>query len=197
MPLELSIRLFYGSVLLTLIMLFSGCEEKQSDTAQTGTDQIIKSPNDQRDYRYVLLDNGLKVVLISDPQADKSAAAMAVFRGSSDEPEARPGLAHFLEHMLFIGTEKYPEADGYFSFVQAHGGNSNAYTGFDHTNYFFDIQPEYFKEGLLLFDSFLMTIEGRADQWCECVYPSVFGPRFGCHVAYWHGADVSALLTWF
>ena len=64
MPLELSIRLFYGSVLLTLIMLFSGCEEKQSDTAQTGTDQIIKSPNDQRDYRYVLLDNGLKLSLI-------------------------------------------------------------------------------------------------------------------------------------
>lgn len=157
MPLELSIRLFYGSVLLTLIMLFSGCEEKQSDTAQTGTDQIIKSPNDQRDYRYVLLDNGLKVVLISDPQADKSAAAMAVFRGSSDEPEARPGLAHFLEHMLFIGTEKYPEADGYFSFVQAHGGNSNAYTGFDHTNYFFDIQPEYFKEGLDRFAQFFIS----------------------------------------
>jgi secreted Zn-dependent insulinase-like peptidase len=157
MPLVLSIRLFYGSVLLTLVMLFSGCEEKQSDTAQTGTDQIIKSPNDQRDYRYVLLDNGLKVVLISDPKADKSAAAMAVFRGSSDEPEARPGLAHFLEHMLFIGTEKYPEADGYFSFVQAHGGNSNAYTGFDHTNYFFDIQPEYFKEGLDRFAQFFIS----------------------------------------
>ncbi|MBT4491769.1 MAG: hypothetical protein HOC70_00885, partial [Gammaproteobacteria bacterium] len=121
------------------------------------TDDIVKSPNDSRDYRYLVLANGLGVVLISDPKADKSAASLTVFRGSFDDPEDRPGLAHFLEHMLFIGTEKYPEPDGYFSFVQAHGGSSNAYTASEHTNYFFDVQPEAFPEGLDRFAHFFIS----------------------------------------
>ncbi|MCZ6853243.1 MAG: insulinase family protein, partial [Gammaproteobacteria bacterium] len=65
--------------------------------------------------------------------------------------------AHFLEHMLFIGTEKYPEVDGYQDFISAHGGSSNAYTTSDHTNYFFDIQPDYFHEGLDRFAQFFVS----------------------------------------
>ncbi|HBK19461.1 MAG TPA: hypothetical protein DDZ38_12535, partial [Gammaproteobacteria bacterium] len=45
-----------------------------------------------------------QVLLVSDPETDKSAAALAVYRGSFHETNDRPGLAHFLEHMLFIGT---------------------------------------------------------------------------------------------
>ena len=121
------------------------------------SDDIIKSPNDTRDYRYLILPNGLKVLLISDAKADKAAAALAVYRGSFDDPLDRPGLAHFLEHMLFIGTEKYPEPDGYFSYVQAHGGRSNAYTSSEVTNYFFDIQPQAFREGLDRFAHFFIS----------------------------------------
>jgi len=121
------------------------------------SDDIIKSPNDTRDYRYLELPNGLKVLLISDAKADKAAAALAVYRGSFDDPLDRPGLAHFLEHMLFIGTGKYPEPDGYFSYVQAHGGSSNAYTSSEVTNYFFDIQPQAFREGLDRFAQFFIS----------------------------------------
>lgn len=99
-----------------------------------------KSPNDDRDYRYLVLPNQLKVLLVSDPNTDKSAAALSVYRGSFHEPDSRPGLAHFLEHMLFIGTGKYPEVDTFQQYITANGGSSNAYTALDHTNYFFDIK---------------------------------------------------------
>jgi len=53
-----------------------------------------------------------------------------------------PGLAHFLEHMLFMGTEKYPEENDYSKFLAENGGSSNAYTSSDHTNYYFDVSPK-------------------------------------------------------
>ena len=97
------------------------------------------------------------MLLASDPKADKAAASLTVFRGSFHEPVERPGLAHFLEHMLFIGTEKYPEVDGYQNFISAHGGSSNAYTASDHTNYFFDIDPAHFKAGMDRFAQFFIA----------------------------------------
>ncbi len=118
--------------------------------------QIRKSPNDGRAYRYLELPNRLRMVLVSDPDTEKSAAALAVYRGSFHEPADRPGLAHFLEHMLFIQTQTYPEIDGFQHFIRANGGSSNAYTSLDHTNYFFDVQPSGFREGLDRFAHFFI-----------------------------------------
>ena len=70
------------------------------------TPQPAQSPNDSNQYRYLLLDNELPVLLISDPKTQKAAAALDVMVGSGDNPPGRGGLAHFLEHMLFLGTEK-------------------------------------------------------------------------------------------
>jgi secreted Zn-dependent insulinase-like peptidase len=67
---------------------------------------IVKSANDQREYASFELPNKLKVLVVSDPTADKAAAALDVFVGTSSDPEDRQGLAHFLEHMLFLGTKK-------------------------------------------------------------------------------------------
>jgi secreted Zn-dependent insulinase-like peptidase len=77
-------------------------KDSPSKSSITSVQQIEKSPNDTRDYRYLELVNGLKVVLISDLEADKSAASLTAFRGSFHDPSERLGLAHFLEHMLFI-----------------------------------------------------------------------------------------------
>ena len=101
--------------------------------------EVISSPSDDRQYGARELSNGLKVLLISDLNTDKSADALDVRVGSGDDPENRDGLAHFLEHMLFLGTERYPEAGEYQAFIQQHGGSDNAYTMPDHTNYYFDI----------------------------------------------------------
>jgi len=108
----------------------------------------IKSPNDDNDYRYITLDNQLRVLLISDPDSDKAAASMNVAVGSGNDPADREGMAHFLEHMLFLGTEKYPDPGEYQQFIKSHGGSHNAFTAFRDTNYFFDIQAEHLEAAL-------------------------------------------------
>jgi len=107
-----------------------------------------KSPNDDNQYRFIELDNGLKVILVSDKEADKAAASMNVAVGSGDDPQDREGLAHFLEHMLFLGTEKYPDPGEYQQFIKSHGGQHNAFTAFQDTNYFFDVQAEFLAPAL-------------------------------------------------
>ena len=109
---------------------------------------VIKSPNDQREYAYFTLENNLDVMLISDKDADKAAASLDIHVGSSDDPKEYPGLAHFLEHMLFLGTAKYPEPDAYQKFISEHGGGHNAYTSLQNTNYFFDVNADYLEEAL-------------------------------------------------
>lgn len=114
----------------------------------------IQSPNDPRAYESLRLDNGLQVLLISDPDTDKAAAALDVNVGSSSDPKGREGLAHFLEHMLFLGTEKYPQAGEYQEYIAAHGGGHNAYTAFENTNYFFDVDKDYLEPALDRFAQF-------------------------------------------
>ena len=93
---------------------------------------ILKSLNDKRKYRHITLYNQLKVILIEDEETEKSSACIDVGVGSMSNPIDVPGLAHFLEHMLFLGTEKYPIENAYSQFLNAHGGGSNAYTGINH-----------------------------------------------------------------
>ncbi len=119
--------------------------------------EVVKSPNDNRQYESLVLPNQLKVLLISDPETDKSAAAMDVFVGSAANPAGRQGLAHFLEHMLFLGTKKYPKAGEYQAFIDAHGGSNNAYTAFEHTNYFFDIDSDSLLPALDRFSQFFVA----------------------------------------
>ncbi|WP_239644369.1 insulinase family protein, partial [Nitrincola lacisaponensis] len=117
---------------------------------------MLKSPFDNREFDAFVLPNQLKVLLISDPEAEKAAASMDVAVGSGANPEAIPGLAHFLEHMLFLGTEKYPEADSYQSFISANGGSHNAFTAYENTNYFFDIRPQALPGALDRFSRFFI-----------------------------------------
>jgi insulysin len=121
------------------------------------TPQPAQSPSDSNQYRYLVLDNELPVLLISDPKTQKSAAALDVMVGSGDNPEGRGGLAHFLEHMLFLGTEKYPDAAEYEQYTTEHGGRRNAYTSFEHTNYFFDISADFLPEALDRFAQFFIA----------------------------------------
>ncbi len=116
--------------------------------------ELKKSPNDHRLYRYLVLPNQLRVLLIEDNKCDKSAAALAVNTGHFDDPIERQGMAHLLEHMLFLGTQTYPEAGEYQSFISRHGGSNNAWTGTEFTNFFFDLQHEFFAEGLHRFSQF-------------------------------------------
>ncbi|WP_404363581.1 insulinase family protein [Marinobacter sp.] len=129
-----------GLLLTSLLLLVTGLAQAQVTPA--------KSPSDENLYRYLTLDNGLEVLLVSDEASDKAAASLDVAVGSGDDPEERQGLAHFLEHMLFLGTEKYPDPGAYQQFIKSHGGSHNAFTAFQDTNYFFDIQAEFLEPAL-------------------------------------------------
>jgi insulysin len=118
---------------------------------------IIQSPNDQREYRSLKLDNGLKVILVSDRNADKAAASLAVGVGSGDDPKGRQGLAHFLEHMLFLGTEPFPDSGEYQNYISKHGGSHNAFTAHDVTNYFFEIDNNDLEGALDRFAPFFIS----------------------------------------
>jgi secreted Zn-dependent insulinase-like peptidase len=126
-------------------------------TTALGAQEIAKSPADAREYAAFTLPNGLGVVLVSDPSTDKAAASLDVNVGSGSDPEGRAGLAHFLEHMLFLGTEKYPDPAEYKAFISSHGGSENAYTSFDHTNYFFDVHHAYLDPALDRFAQFFVA----------------------------------------
>lgn len=107
-----------------------------------------------REIGTLTLENGLDVYLISDPEVHRSAAALAVGVGHLYDPEEHPGLAHYLEHMLFLGTIKYPEVGAYNKFLDEHSGASNAYTGGNITNYFFQVSHDGFNEALDRFSDF-------------------------------------------
>lgn len=117
---------------------------------------VHKSPTDDRDYLTFTLPNQLKVLVISDPDTDKAAASVDVSVGSNANPKNRLGLAHFLEHMLFLGTKKYPEAGSYQEFISNNGGNHNAFTAFENTNYFFDIKADKLEPALDRFSRFFI-----------------------------------------
>ncbi len=119
--------------------------------------EIITGPLDTREYRYLQLDNGLRAVVVSDPRTDKAAVSMNVKVGSNANPAQRPGLSHFLEHMLFLGTEKYPQADSYQQFISSHGGSHNAFTAYENTNYFFDVEAGALPEAVDRFAQFFIA----------------------------------------
>lgn len=68
-------------------------------------------------------------------EADKAAASLDVHIGSAHDPSPLFGTAHFLEHMLFCGTKKYPIENEYSEYISKHGGYENAWTSDQDTNY--------------------------------------------------------------
>lgn len=181
----------------------------------------FKSPFDEKEYRQIMLPNGLRVVLISDTKAmtqsynsggiymeeedsegidgslsdeesrkgeedegdeeesavgsssvgdhglRNAAAAMVVGVGSMSDPPECQGLAHFLEHLLFMGSKKYPEENAYDSFMSKHGGSDNAYTELEYTVYHFEIPQEYLAKALDMFAQFFtapLMLESSVDR---------------------------------
>lgn len=122
------------------------------------------APNDASAYRRFVLPNGMKVLLLSDPKLNVSSASVAVGVGNLSDPPDRLGLAHYLEHMLFLGTEKYPSVEAYGEYLQRNGGYSNAYTARDRTNYHLQVRPAAF--------------EGALDRFAQFFIAPLFTPEF-------------------
>lgn len=99
-------------------------------------------------HLHLTLANGLRVSLQHVPRLKRSAAVLRVAAGSHDVPLAWPGLAHFLEHLLFLGTERFPTREGLMAYVQRHGGQVNASTRERTTDFFFELPDATFAGGL-------------------------------------------------
>ncbi|KAG5520158.1 hypothetical protein PMAC_001235 [Pneumocystis sp. 'macacae'] len=128
-----------------------------ADKVKLLSDKIKKPDNDPYNYRMIELSNGLQVLLISYPNTAVSAASLDVGVGHFSDPDEFPGLAHFYEHLLFMGTKKYPKEDGFASFLSSNSGYYNAYTSTENTNYFFEIPHNSFEKALDMFSQFFIS----------------------------------------
>jgi zinc protease len=78
--------------------------------------------------------NGMQVVVIPDHRSPVVTHMVWYRNGSADDPPGKSGIAHFLEHLMFKGTERYP-AGRFSTLLSAVGGEENAFTGWDFTAY--------------------------------------------------------------
>jgi len=181
---------------------------------------IVRSPSDARTYKFIVLENGLRAVLIhdaeirnskaeddgaepaglssgSDGESDdepgesddepgddetgsdddgdedddkndgtkpppvletkRAAAALSVGVGHFCDPKELPGLSHYLEHMLFMGSDKYPDENDYDAYLTRHNGSSNAFTEEESTTYHFECAPHAFEAALDRFAQFFIS----------------------------------------
>lgn len=101
------------------------------------------------------LDNGLHVVVIPDNRVPVVTHMIWYRNGSADDPQGQSGIAHFLEHLMFKGTDKHPAGE-FSKVVSALGGQENAFTSFDYTAYFQRVSRENLKT-MMEFEADRMT----------------------------------------
>lgn len=123
---------------------------------QTLSNKIFKSPNDPNLYRAIRLSNNLFCLLVHDIETKKSAAAVNVMVGAIEDPPEFQGLAHFCEHMLFLGSKTFPVQNHYKEFINSNGGSSNAFTASNMTVYYFDIENSKFGSACDIFSKFFI-----------------------------------------
>lgn len=117
-------------------------------------DKVLKSINDPNNYDTIILDNGLKVFVVNDSTAQNCAAALSVGVGSLQN---KYGLAHFLEHMIFLGSEKYKSETIFGDILAKYDGTHNAYTDMNYTCYYFSVSCEAFEKTLDIFCNFFVN----------------------------------------
>lgn len=169
-------------------------------------DTINISKNDTRKYDTFSLENGLKVVICQDETSNISATSLNINIGSSSDPDDIPGMAHFVEHMLFMGSKKYPEENYYDTFITNNGGSTNAFTTLHNTCFYYSIKTDFFENSLDIFSHFfidpLFNVDAVEREMCavdsefwksynndnrrldsvikKIMDPSYYGSRFTC-----------------
>ena len=125
--------LFIG---LTFQTFLTGHEPSYKIIQDKGHIPILTPSLAQRQTLKLRLANGLEVYLISDPEAIQSGAVLTVQAGSWQDPNQYPGVAHFLEHLLFEGTKKRPSNWAISREIEKVGGEFNAYTTNERTCFY-------------------------------------------------------------
>lgn len=112
-----------------------------------------KSPNDHNRYRLIELNNGIQALLVSnlDQKKQKAACSCCVQVGSFSDPSLCQGLAHYCEHMIFLGSKKYPGEAEFEEFLSENAGESNAYTECEYTCFYFHVNCKALHKALDMF----------------------------------------------
>ncbi|XP_041861984.1 nardilysin b [Melanotaenia boesemani] len=144
-------------------------EEEVEDSGEGSEEEEEEGEEDQdSDFDELNEENAAK----KKSSEKQAAAALCISVGSFSDPDELPGLAHFLEHMVFMGSEKYPAENGFDAFLKKHGGSDNASTDCERTIFQFDVQRKYFREALDRWAQFFicpLMIEDAVDREVEAV----------------------------
>ena len=132
---------------------------KKNKTVRTFFKQIWQTQREQIGYKFTkkkfkpALSNAFRLLLGDEKLA---ACALLVDVGSFSEPEKYPGLAHFLEHMIFMGSEKYPTENAFDAHIKKCGGFDNAHTESEETVFYFEVSEEHLDSSMDYFSALLM-----------------------------------------
>jgi len=122
----------------------------------TNNISIEVAENETRKFIGNKLENNIEYINIEDSTLEKSSLIVSINTGSIAEDIELQGLAHFLEHMLFLGSEKYPNESYFDEFVSKNGGYSNAYTDTYQTVYYFTVLDDSFEKSMDIFSRFFI-----------------------------------------
>lgn len=118
---------------------------------------IYKSHYDQLKYKSIKIQsNGIRIFFIEDKESNMCGANMYVEIGHIHNPENIEGMAHYLEHMLFMGSKKYPGSNYFQEKISTNNGFTNAFTSEECTQYFFNCSQDSFMEILDIFSNFFI-----------------------------------------
>ncbi|TMS19969.1 Nardilysin [Larimichthys crocea] len=146
--------------------------EEEGDSGEGSEEDEEEDEEEEQDSDFDELDEDNAAKKKRGSSEKQAAAALCISVGSFSDPDDLPGLAHFLEHMVFMGSEKYPAENGFDAFLKKHGGSDNASTDCERTIFQFDVQRKYFREALDRWAQFFicpLMIEDAIDREVEAV----------------------------
>jgi len=140
----------YLAVVIAASLALSACmatsSDSVSDTAKSASTQSSENSANKvfsQKYLFKELSNGLRVLVVKTDYPDLVSVQIPVSVGSRDEDEAgKTGFAHFFEHMMFKGSDKFPQ-DVYSDLFKNAGVDNGAYTTNDYTNYHLDFSKDH------------------------------------------------------
>lgn len=145
-------------ILSFLIILLYVLDKNYIKIVTVSNDFDIKKPlTDTNFYKIIKFDNKLEILLINDKDTSISSAAMGVYVGSFTDEKDAQGLAHLTEHLLFLGSKKYPNSGSLEDHLHKHSGNSNAFTDNENTAYYFEVNNSGFEKALDIFSEFFKS----------------------------------------
>lgn len=147
------IKRFFIPILVLLVVVACGLAYWLHDGSRAK-----KSPKDLIPVIRTTLTNGFEIIVVPTSRVPAVTHMLWVKAGGADDPAAIPGLAHFLEHMMFTGTPAYPQG-AYDATITKLGGEHNAFTSYDATAYYATVPKEHLETVMSLEADRLMNLD--------------------------------------